>query len=83
MKILKNSQFKIISGGSHGVLHEDGVDHKLDCPLISQPCLDGYLKCFKFESEFMFDYCMDKLGEQCGGVYGVFNMYKCLDAHGL
>lgn len=85
MELLKNTQLTIISGGSHGVLHEDGIDHKLDCPLISQSCLDGYLECFKIESEYeiMFNHCMDKLEEQCEGLYGVFNMYKCLDVHGL
>lgn len=47
MKILKNAQIKMISAGAKGVYYGDGDFYDLDCPLVSQSCLDRFLLCTK------------------------------------
>ena len=85
MKTLTNIQVKAISGGSYGVLHEDGMAYNLSCPFISQPCLDKFLVCLELDyiNESKFDNCIDKLEKECEGLHGVIKLYNCLDAHGL
>lgn len=85
MKNLTNDQIKVTSGGSHGVLHENGIAHQISCPSISQSCLDKFLICTEIdvEDDTNFTICMDKLENECGGLYGVIKMINCLDAHGL
>lgn len=83
--MLTNEQIKATSGGSYGVFHENGIAYNLNCPSISQPCLDKFLVCLELDpiDDIKFGKCLDKLENECEGLYGVVKLYNCLDASGV
>lgn len=43
MKVLNIYQTQIISGGSEGIYYFEGESYPIQCPSVSQICLDSYI----------------------------------------
>lgn len=81
MKTLKNEQIKAISGGSKGIYYEGGKAYPVDCPLVSQACLDRFLICTdeKLSEKELYD-CLKSVTND----FSAFQLVKvidCVDDH--
>lgn len=76
MIIIKNTEFEKISGGSKGLYYEDGVSYVINCPLVSQPCLDKFLTCTEetLPEKEIYN-CMKSVAIE----YGVFQLKNAMD----
>ncbi len=81
MKNLINEQIEATSGGSQGVYTEDGVTCQINCPSVSQPCLDRFLMCTEetLTKDEVYD-CMKAVANDFG-IHGLAEVFNCVDAH--
>lgn len=76
MKIIKSTEFKKISGSSKGLYYEEGVSYVINCPSVSQACLDRFLICTEETlPEKEIYHCMKSVAVE----YGVFQLKNAMD----
>lgn len=80
MMELNTHQTQTVSGGAEAVYYYQGLSYNLECPNVSQTCLDHYLSHVKKTDPSVspLNTSVQIVLKKCLGLEGVFQVSLCL-----